>query len=359
MTSTFCTLSPGLRRFSMRALCVIGLLGASLVAHAQSALLYGYDAISPKRIVSFSADAPATLLTSVTLTGLGANDVLLGIDIRPATGELYGIATSDYAFGRLVKIDVQSGAVTNVGGGAFRLNGQFFGVSFNSASDRIRLISNFDSNIQVNPVDGLLSSTDTALAYATGDPQFGVNPAVSHLAYGSASSGATATVYGIDVAAGNLVRIGGIDGVPSASAGQLTTIGSLGVTFAGGSFGNIGGFDIDSGTNTAYAALRTSAGSVLHTINLATGVATPLGLIGTGSSAIDGLAIAPPNACLDIDGDGTVRALTDGLMLVRALLGMTGTAVTNNALPSPAPPRATWALIRTHMNAKCGMDFRP
>ena len=39
-------------------------------------------------------------------------------------------------------------------------------------------------------------------------------------------------------------------------------------------------------------------------------------------------------AVLDIDGNGTTDALTDGLMLLRAMFGLTGVAVTNNSVGS-------------------------
>ena len=62
-------------------------------------------------------------------------------------------------------------------------------------------------------------------------------------------------------------------------------------------------------------------------------------------------------ACtMDIDGDGIYRATTDGLILSRALLGMTGAAVTNG-LVGHNPPRNTWALIRAHLNNSCGMNL--
>jgi len=89
-----------------------------------------------------------------------------------------------------------------------------------------------------------------------------------------------------------------------------------------------------------------------------------LGISGLLASSIPGLYLAtiapsPINPCLDLDGDGAVRALTDGLMLMRALFGLTGNAVTNGAIAAPAPPRATWAAIRTYMNTNCGTSFGP
>lgn len=45
-------------------------------------------------------------------------------------------------------------------------------------------------------------------------------------------------------------------------------------------------------------------------------------------------------------------------MLVRAMLGFTGTAVTDGAITG-SPPRNTWPLIRQHLNDNCAMNFAP
>ncbi|MEO7761013.1 MAG: SBBP repeat-containing protein [Casimicrobiaceae bacterium] len=65
------------------------------------------------------------------------------------------------------------------------------------------------------------------------------------------------------------------------------------------------------------------------------------------------------NACsLDVDGDGKANALTDGLLLVRAMLGMTGTAVTNGALGADAK-RNDWGKLVAYLNGNCGAAFAP
>ncbi|TAF99756.1 MAG: hypothetical protein EAZ43_15110 [Betaproteobacteria bacterium] len=65
-------------------------------------------------------------------------------------------------------------------------------------------------------------------------------------------------------------------------------------------------------------------------------------------------------ACeLDLDGSGGApNAVSDGLMLIRAMLGFTGTAVTTGAIIG-SPPRNTWALIRDYLNQNCGTNFAP
>jgi len=63
-------------------------------------------------------------------------------------------------------------------------------------------------------------------------------------------------------------------------------------------------------------------------------------------------------AALDVDGNGATDALTDGLMLIRAMFGLTGTAVTNNAV-TPGAPRDDWAKVRGYLNASCGQNYSP
>ena len=63
---------------------------------------------------------------------------------------------------------------------------------------------------------------------------------------------------------------------------------------------------------------------------------------------------AAPKA-LDIDGDGQVLATTDGLMLLRVALGITGDAVVANAT-APGAPRRTWALVQPYLVQQCGLN---
>ena len=61
---------------------------------------------------------------------------------------------------------------------------------------------------------------------------------------------------------------------------------------------------------------------------------------------------------LDLDGNGTLDALTDGLLLIRALFGLTGTTATAGAI-GPSPTRSDWTAIRNYLNANCGSGFAP
>ena len=61
---------------------------------------------------------------------------------------------------------------------------------------------------------------------------------------------------------------------------------------------------------------------------------------------------------MDIDGDGNVLPTTDGLLLTRIALGITGNAALAGAI-SPAATRNTWPKIRDYLVNQCGMSVSP
>lgn len=76
----------------------------------------------------------------------------------------------------------------------------------------------------------------------------------------------------------------------------------------------------------------------------------------TTASGLNGAAAAlaagsPP--LIDIDGDGVALGVTDGLLLVRSLLGLTGTTATSGAVSSAPAPRRAWAAARDYLNQTC------
>jgi alpha-tubulin suppressor-like RCC1 family protein len=65
--------------------------------------------------------------------------------------------------------------------------------------------------------------------------------------------------------------------------------------------------------------------------------------------------VLAPSCTLDVDDDGAVSALSDGLIMVRAMLGMSGTAVTAGMIGANAT-RPTWPQIRAHLSGSCGLQ---
>jgi len=56
-----------------------------------------------------------------------------------------------------------------------------------------------------------------------------------------------------------------------------------------------------------------------------------------------------------LDGNGVIHATTDGVILSRVMLGMTGTAVSSAA--QSGAPRNTWPAIRSFLNNSCGYSL--
>lgn len=284
---------------------------------AANTSIYAYD-FTADTLARFTAANPSTFASNVPIIGLAADEFLTGIDFRPANGFLYGtISNNAGTLTRTAAINL-SGQLVNVGGNLPGTADIFFGMDFNPVPDRIRIIGDADTSRRLNPNDGTLSGTDTNVAYVAGDPGAGANPNIVHVAYTNSQAGATlTTLFGIDSARDTLVRIGGVDGTPSPNTGQLTSIGPLGLDVT-----SFGGFDIQPGTNTGYAALRSGGVSRLYSINLTTGAATLLGTIGNGTNAIDGLTVAPCVTAAGVEVSG--RVLTpDGRGLRNATVSMT------------------------------------
>ena len=248
---------------------------------SSAAMMFNPDTIyalsTTNGLISFDSATPGTVSGPIPISGLIGGESIVGIDFRPATGQLYGLSNQS----RLYIINRTTGAATLVGTGFTpTLNGTEFGFDFNPTVDLIRVVSDAEQNIRLNPNTGASFATDTALAYAPGDLHFGANPNVVGAAYANNFNGATTTtLYDIDSGLDILTTQGGQNGAgPSANSGQLFTLGDLGVDTSA-----LVGFDISSG-GTAFASLTTGATPVpaLYTINLTNGASTLVGAIGGG-----------------------------------------------------------------------------
>lgn len=284
-------------------------------------------------LVTLNAGTPTRPNTSVRVTGLQSGEYLLGIDYRPATGDLYALSNTQ----RMYTIELASGVATGTGAPfAAALLGVEYGFDFNPVPDRIRVIGDSGQSLRLNPNNGALAATDTSLAYAVGDPGFGMQPAIVGAAYTESYAGAArTTLFGIDATRDALVRIGGPDGVPSPNGGVVTTIGPLGVDV-----GILCGFDV-SPNGGAFAALTVAPGvSNLYTVNLANGATSLLGRL-PGTLEIRDLAVIPPSK-------PRVFATTADNRLVSFRPGTPGTLLTNTPITGLAAGETV-----------SGIDFRP
>lgn len=240
------------------------------------------------KLVSFNRASPATAVGSVTLRGHGGNETLLGIDYRPANGQLYAVSSA----ARIYTIDATTGMLTEVAtlkaaSGDPRpfttLSGTDFGVDFNPVADRLRVVSNTGQNLRIN--------VETGDTITDGDitPPAGSSSSITAVAYTNSFAGTTSTaLYDIDAANGLLH----LQDPPN--AGGLAAGVPLGVRATA-----VNGFDVDARNNVGYAALSVGSSTGFYRIDLgataAANAATRIGDI-AGGEAVRGLALAPAAA---------------------------------------------------------------
>lgn len=278
--------------------------------------LYG---VSGSTLHRFNSATP-TVVVSIPITGMQGGETAVGIDFRPATGELFAVGSNS----RLYTVNKTTAAATFVATISTPLSGTEFGVDFNPTVDRLRIVSNTGQNLRINPVNGA-AIVDGVLNPGT--------PAVNGAAYINSFNGATTTtLYDIDSTTDTLL----IQNPPN--NGTLVPVGALGVNVTG-----VNGFDISNIGNAAFAALNVGGVTGLFVINLTTGAATGIGLIGTGSTSLSGLAA---------DTGGTTNYTVYGVTTANNLVKFNSTRPNTILTTVPITGLQPDETIR-------GIDFRP
>jgi 3D (Asp-Asp-Asp) domain-containing protein len=222
-------------------------------------------------LVFFNSNA-LNNVTQVEVTGLQPHETLLGIDIRPETGELFALGND-----RLYGIDRLTGVATQVGMESFAapLEGENFGFDFNPTVDRIRVVSDAGQNLRLNPDTGALVDTDPLTGGIQLDGHLnGDTNSIVATAYTNSFAGSTMTTqYGIDALTDRLF----IQAPPN--DGTQNFVGELGFDFDAGA-----GFDIvfREGMNLGFATSNSS----LFSIDLDSGAATLIGEVRDGATPI-------------------------------------------------------------------------
>ncbi len=313
-------------------------------------LRHAYALTDANTLVSFNPAAPA-VGTPIPVTGLTAGETLVGIDVRPANGLLYGFgvnAATDTA--TLYNISVLTGVATIVGTldlGAIGVDlpASGYGFDFNPVVDRIRVTTDgvetgIGLNFRINPNNGLLAGLDVPI----------VGAEISGVAYTNdetnvAFNGGVTTLYTLDSLSDQLMIQGGPGGP---NGGIQIPVGPVGVDFS-----TVSGFDIPPGVDTLVAnsgvpsgsglALLTVGGGTtqLYSIDLVTGAGTLIGDFLNGITPASGLAILnpPSGADFNIDGRGDILwQNTDGTPAIWLMNG-TNLGFAGNVGFNPGP---TW-----------------
>jgi len=240
------------------------------------------------KVLTFNAAAPQQSCTGpMALTGLNAGDTVIGLDTRPATGDLVALAIGTAGAGRLYTVNAATAVATpqqaltadptDTSAPYTALSGTSFGVDFNPVVDRLRVVSEAGQNLRINPATGLVI---TDLAVNPGSARLGAAGYVENFAGTSAT-----TLYAIDTGTDGLVT------VTPPNDGTVVPVGALGTAFT-----DQVAFDVATTANTAYLAGEVSGTpgvSSLFTVNLTTGAATRVNTI-KGGEVIVGLTARAP-----------------------------------------------------------------
>jgi hypothetical protein len=236
------------------------------------------------RLVKFRSTSPGKIRRTARVVGLQRDQRLVGIDYRVQNGKLYGVGDRGGVY--TLNTAGTFGRATKVSQLTVPLAGQNFGVDFNPAANRLRVISDTGQNLRHNlddpagtPAAGT-TATDSTLAYPGTPPTTATQVTAAAYTNNDVDPNTATTLFDIDAMLDQVVI------QSPANAGLLTPTGKLTVDA-----GQWAGFDISS--RGGLAVLNTAGRMRLYNINLTTGKATRLGTFPRNTQPID-LAIPLP-----------------------------------------------------------------
>ncbi|GHH29119.1 DUF4394 domain-containing protein [Streptomyces lanatus] len=224
-------------------------------------------------MATFTTDRPQVLDWVRTVTGLSSDTGLIGIDFRVQDGLMYGVGNKGGIYTIKTPPATTDVVVTKVSQLQYALHGANFGVDFNPAADRLRVISDNGQNLRHN----LNDHTTIQDLNLTTPPTEGTTKGVSAAAYtnNDLNAATVTTLADINTNTDQVVL------QSPANNGTLAPTGSLGVDAGINAGMDIystlsGGKTVD---NAAFASLTPYGATTpsLYSINIFTGQATSIG----------------------------------------------------------------------------------
>jgi len=211
-----------------------------------------------QRLVTFKVTDPDETRAIGKVTGLSGDARLVGIDYRVQDGKLYGVGVA----GGVYTLSASDAKATKVGQLTVALSGASFGVDFNPAADRLRIVSDTGQNLRHNVNPGGTTIADTPLTYP---PATTTVTGVTAVAYtnNDLDANTATTLFAVDT------MLDQVSVQAPANAGLLSPAGKLTVDAAGDA-----GFDIYNGRSVdaaGFLTLTVGGRSALYTVSLVTG----------------------------------------------------------------------------------------
>jgi Domain of unknown function (DUF4394) len=127
------------------------------------------------RLVRFSTDTPGrTRNIGQVQKGLSGDQSLIGIDYRVQDGKLYGVGNA----GGIYTLSTADASASKVGQLTVGLVGTAFGVDFNPAANRLRVISDTGQNLRHN-IDDATATTPPLAGMTQSDAALTIPPATT------------------------------------------------------------------------------------------------------------------------------------------------------------------------------------
>ncbi|MFD0413045.1 DUF4394 domain-containing protein [Streptomyces sp. NPDC127108] len=264
--------SPGASSASSPAAADKATAPASTAAKTPSLRAFGITG-DGTLMATFTTDRPTVLDWVREVTGLAGDQKLIGIDFRVQDGLMYGVGDKGGIYTIKTPPATKDVVVTKVSQLKVALSGNKFGVDFNPAADRLRVISDNGQNLRHNLNDHS-TATDTAL---TTPPTPGTTSGVSSAAYtnNDLNAATATTLFDVNTTSDQVVI------QAPANNGTLSPTGSLTIDA-----GPDSGLDIFSyltngktTSNAAFASLTPYGANTptLYNVNLFTGEVSGIG----------------------------------------------------------------------------------
>ena len=267
------------KRFATAVAVLLALLGGAPLAQAQGTVdlddlvffshrrVFGLT--SAQRLVRFRLIFPQLEQDLGAVSGLQSPDTaLVGIDFRVQDGQLYGVGNG----GGVYTIDTTNAQASLVNRLTVALDGTFFGVDFNPAADRLRIVSDTGQNLSHNVNAGGTTALQGTLTYTPPPAAPVAALGITAAAYtnNDLSSNTATTLFDIDTTMDQVA----IQFPPG--NGILGATGTLGVDADPQAGFDIASRLVNGGTvlNGGFAALVVSGTSGFYHINTLTGQAT-------------------------------------------------------------------------------------
>lgn len=222
-----------------------------------------------QRLVEFAVDHPSRATDIGKVSGLRGDTKVVGIDFRVQNEKLYGVGDK----GGVYTLSTANGRAMKVSQLTVALAGKQFGVDFNPAANRLRVISDTGQNLRHNIDDStapLGTTTDGTLANPTTPPSTAMGVTGAAYTNNDLNTSTATSLFDIDTLADRVSL------QSPANAGTLAPTGNLGVNA-----GPNAGFDIHfspkHGTNRGFATLNTAGAARLYQVDVLTGAARDLG----------------------------------------------------------------------------------